>query len=194
MEITLEKIELVKDRTGSTYAEAKAALEAADGSVVDAIIALEEEINREHDKVDGASLKDSPLFAKLKEIVDKGNVSRIVVRRKDKEILNIPVNVGVVGAAVGLAAAKWVLLASVLATVGFGCVVEIIKADGDVVNVVDEESSKKVRDFAADTVEKVKEAIPVSINVEVKHDNFDKVVDADAEEIQSAPADDSPSE
>ena len=28
MEITLEKIELVKDRTGSTYAEAKAALEA----------------------------------------------------------------------------------------------------------------------------------------------------------------------
>ena len=27
MEITLEKIELVKDRTGSTYAEAKAALE-----------------------------------------------------------------------------------------------------------------------------------------------------------------------
>ena len=67
MEITLEKIELVKDRTGSTYAEAKAALEAADGSVVDAIIALEETMNKEHDKVDGGSLKDSPLFAKLKE-------------------------------------------------------------------------------------------------------------------------------
>ena len=39
MEITLEKIELVKDRTGCTYAEAKAALEASEGSVVDAIIA-----------------------------------------------------------------------------------------------------------------------------------------------------------
>ena len=36
MEITLEKIELVKDRTGVTYAEAKAALEEADGSVVNA--------------------------------------------------------------------------------------------------------------------------------------------------------------
>lgn len=45
MEITLEKIELVKDRTGVTYAEAKAALEEADGSVVDAIIAIEETIN-----------------------------------------------------------------------------------------------------------------------------------------------------
>jgi hypothetical protein len=50
MEITLEKIELVKDRTGSTYAEAKAALEAAEGSVVDAIIALEEEMNKELSK------------------------------------------------------------------------------------------------------------------------------------------------
>ena len=45
MEITLEKIELVKDRTGVTYAEAKQALEDADGSVVDAIIAIEETIN-----------------------------------------------------------------------------------------------------------------------------------------------------
>lgn len=40
MEITLEKIELVKDRTGVTYKEAKEALEAADGNVVDAIIAI----------------------------------------------------------------------------------------------------------------------------------------------------------
>ena len=45
MEITLEKIELVKDRTGVSYKEAKEALEAADGSVVDAIIAIEETIN-----------------------------------------------------------------------------------------------------------------------------------------------------
>ena len=126
---------------------------------------------------------------KVKELVKKGNVSRIVVKRKDTEILNIPVSVGVVGAAVGLAAAKWVLLASVLATVGFGCVVEIVKADGDIVNVVDEDSSKKVREFAADAVEKVKDAIPVSINVDIKHDEFDEIVDADAEEIQNAPAD-----
>ena len=45
MEITLEKIELVKDRTGVSYKEAKEALEAADGSVVDAIISIEENID-----------------------------------------------------------------------------------------------------------------------------------------------------
>ena len=45
MEITLEKIELVKDRTGVSYKEAKEALEEADGSVVDAIIDIEESID-----------------------------------------------------------------------------------------------------------------------------------------------------
>ncbi len=41
MEITLEKIELVKEKTGASYKEAKAALEETNGSVVDAIIKLE---------------------------------------------------------------------------------------------------------------------------------------------------------
>ena len=45
MEITLEKIELVKDRTGVGYKEAKDALEKTDGSVVDAIILIEETID-----------------------------------------------------------------------------------------------------------------------------------------------------
>ena len=64
MEITLEKIELVKDRTGVSYKEAKEALEAAEGSVVDAIINIEETIDEKgKNKViyliqgmDGASL------------------------------------------------------------------------------------------------------------------------------------------
>ena len=65
---------------------------------------------------------------KLKELVSKGNVSRIIVNRKGQQVLNIPVNVGVVGAVVGLAYAKWVMLAGVLATIGFGCTVEVIKS------------------------------------------------------------------
>ena len=47
MEITLEKIELVKDRTGVSYREAKSALEEANGSVVDAIILIEENMGTE---------------------------------------------------------------------------------------------------------------------------------------------------
>ena len=56
------------------------------------------------------------IIEKLKELVKKGNVSKIVVRRKGEVLLNVPVNVGVVGAVVGLAAAKWAVLAAVLGT------------------------------------------------------------------------------
>lgn len=118
---------------------------------------------------------------KLKELVSKGNVSRIIVNRKGQQVLNIPVNVGVVGAVVGLAYAKWVMLAGVLATIGFGCTVEVIKSDGGIVNVMDEESNRKVRGFASDAVEKVKENIPVSINVDVKRES--DVVDTEVEEV-----------
>ena len=121
------------------------------------------------------------VIEKIKELVKKGNVSRIIVCRKGQQVLNIPVSVGAVGAVVGLAAAKWVTLAAVLATIGLGCTVEVIKSDGGIVNVMDEESNQKVRNFAADAVEKVKENIPVSISVDIKRDG--DVVDAEVEEV-----------
>ena len=134
----------------------------------------------------------SSTMEKIKELVRKGNVSRIVVRRNGQSVLNIPVSVGVVGAVVGLTAAKWALLAAVIATIGFGCTVEIVNADGSVVNVMDEQSNKKVRDFAADTVEKVKENIPVSINVDVKRNaEFEEQVDETAP-VQDEPSEDKP--
>ena len=95
---------------------------------------------------------------KIKELVKKGNVSKIVVRRKGEVLLSIPVNVGVVGAVIGLTAAKWAVLAAVLGTVGFGCSVEIVKDDGEVVNVVTEEDSQKAKDTAAGVIQDVKEA------------------------------------
>ena len=103
----------------------------------------------------------------VKELIQEGSVSRVVVKKGKKELFGFPVSVGVIGAAVGLAWAKLPLLAAVLATIGYGCKVQVVKADGEVINVVDEKTGKKVRDFAAETVEKVKESIPVSISVDV---------------------------
>lgn len=131
MEITLEKIELVKDRTGSTYAEAKEALEAADGSVVDAIIAIEGKMNEEHDRVDGASLKDSPIFAKMKEIVDKGNVSRILITRNEKTIVNFPVTAGVIGAVL----VPWGAILGIVAALGAQCSIDFVDAEGKVIDI-----------------------------------------------------------
>ena len=116
----------------------------------------------------------------IKELVKEGNVARIVVKKGKKEVLSFPLTVGVAGAAIGLLWARLPLVAAVLGTLGSGCVVEVVKADGEVVNVVDEESGKKVRDFAAQTVEKVKENIPVSIKVDIQEEEA-KAADADAE-------------
>ncbi len=143
MEITLEKIELVKDRTGVTYKEAKEALEAADGNVVDAIIAIEETIDVKPGKK--LSAQGEELVAKMKEVVNKGNVSRILVRRDDETLINIPLNVGLLGTVV----APWGMIAGVVAAFGFKCKIEFVKDDGSVVDI-----SEKAADLYEDAKEK----------------------------------------
>ena len=98
------------------------------------------------------------ILDKVKELVRKGNVSKIVLRRKGEVIVSIPVNVGIVGAVVGITAAKWAILAAALATVGFGCSVEIVKDDGEIVNVVTEDDTAKAKDTATNFVDQVKDA------------------------------------
>lgn len=144
MEITLEKIELVKDRTGVTYAEAKEALENADGSVVDAIIAIEETVNTGQ-KGRGFGKKGEELFANLKALVKKGNVSKIQVRRDDELVLNVPVNAGLVGIVIAPLAA----VVAVVAAFGFKCSIEVVKDDGTIIDV-----SEAVNDAVGTVAEK----------------------------------------
>lgn len=131
MDINLEKIELVKERTGATYAEAKAALEKAEGSVVDAIIEVEEKMNQENDAVGGGSLKDSPIFAKMKEIVDKGNVTRILIRKGEKTIVNFPLTAGVIGAVL----VPWGAILGIVAALGTQCDIEFVDDKGAVIDI-----------------------------------------------------------
>jgi len=118
---------------------------------------------------------------KVKELVRKGNVSKIVVRRKGEVLVSIPVNVGVVGAAVGLFAAKWALLAAVLGTVGFGCTVEIVKDDGRIVDVVTEEDTQKAKDTAANMFQDVKDAAAKVVS-QVKEGYEEAVKDEQAQD------------
>ena len=133
------------------------------------------------------------IIEKIKGLVKKGNVSRIVIGKDGKELVNVPVNVGIVGGVVDLAAAKWVVIAAVLATVGFGCTVQVIREDGEVTDVLTEEQSAKTRAKAADFVEDVKERFNLDEVVEKATDavndvkdkfSFDEVVDATVEDIK----------
>ena len=164
MEITLEKIELVKDRTGVTYKEAKEALEAADGNVVDAIVAIEQSIDQGADG--NFRSQKAALIDKMKEIFKKGNVAKILVTRDGETLLNIPLNIGVIGTVV----APWGVIAATVAAFGFKCKIEFVKDDGSVIDLTEkagvfyedakEKSSDLYEDFkdkAPDVYEDIRE-------------------------------------
>ncbi len=156
MEITLEKIELVKDRTGVTYKEAKEALEGADGNVVDAIIAIEETIDQKSSKKIGA--QGEALIAKMKEVVKKGNISKILVTRDGDTIINIPLTVGVLGTVV----APWGMIAGVVAAFGFKCRIEFVKDDGSVIDITEKAGDiyEEAKEKGSDIYEDIKEKAP----------------------------------
>lgn len=153
MEITLEKIELVKDRTGVTYAEAKKALEDADGSVVDAIIAIEETVNS-GDKRRGFGEKGEALFTSLKNLVKKGNVARVQVKKDGDIVLNIPVNAGIVGICIAPLAS----VVAIVAAFGFKCVIEVAKTDGTIIDISDAvtDKARAAAEFGSDKFEDLK--------------------------------------
>ena len=129
MEITLEKIELVKDRTGVSYKEAKEALEFAGGNVVDAIIYIEENIDNEYSAKDKKTV--DKIVDTVKETVRKGNVTKIKIYHGDEVVLSLPVTFGAVGALLF----PWGAVASAVAAALTKCRVELIKEDGTVVDV-----------------------------------------------------------
>ena len=154
MEITLEKIELVKDRTGVGYKEAKEALEKTEGSVVDAIILIEDTID-ETTKEEGK--KNIEILNTIKEAVRKGNVSKIVIKKGDEVVMNLPVNIGIIGTVLF----PWAAIGGCIAALGTKCTIELLKEDGGVVNVTEKDKGSviydEVKDKSGDLFESAKD-------------------------------------
>ena len=152
MEITLEKIELVKDRTGVGYKEAKDALEKTDGSVVDAIILIEETID---DSAKETEKKNVQILDTIKEAVRKGNVSKIVIKKDGDIVMNLPVNIGIIGTVL----VPWAAIGGCIAALGTKCSIELVKEDGGVVNVSDKASKtfETVKDKGSVIYDEVKD-------------------------------------
>ncbi len=194
MEITLEKIELVKDRTGVSYKEAKEALEATDGSVVDAIIEIEESIDLKAKSRLGE--QSAVIVEKIKNAIRKGNVSKIIVRKGDEVMLNLPVSVSIIGSVL----APWAAVAGIIAVFGTKCTIELVKDNGEVVDISEiatdtfEDVVEKgaviadeVKEKGTDVFENVKSKANEAINKAVKKEGctnggFDEDVHADSDE------------
>jgi len=109
----LAKIDLLRERTGVGYKEAKDALDKAAGDVVQALIFIEEErINLDED----LEKKGKKIMFQVKEIIKKGNVNKIKLKKGDKTVFEFPVNVGVLGIA-GAAMSSTFALVAALGTV-----------------------------------------------------------------------------
>jgi len=122
-------IDSVVARTNATFQQAKEALEKTNGNVVDAIIYIEsaQKSSWQEELTD----KGNEIIKKVKEILKKGNVTRITVKKDDEVILNLPITAAAVGA----------IISAPLALIGLGgallskCTVEIQKEDGEVIKV-----------------------------------------------------------
>ena len=143
MDISLEKIDTIRERTGLSYKDAKEVLEKHDGNVVEALIDIEQNQGSWSENI---SNKGDVIIDKLKETLRKGNVTKITIKKDGEIIVNIPVTAGVIGALLAAPLAAFGLTAAVLAK----CSIEITKEDGEVVNI---------NSMAEKTVDKVKKAV-----------------------------------
>ena len=98
------------------------------------------------------------IVERVRELVRKGNIARILVKRGEETILNIPLNVGIVGTVLGAAAAPWALITTALLTLGFDCKIELERTDGEIIEIFSREVGAKAIDLGADIVEEVKDS------------------------------------
>lgn len=176
MEITLEKVDQVRERTGVSYAKAKEALENTNGSVLDAIILLESEMKNETstDEMKGNNGAETIEEFKLwiKDLINKGNVSRIKISKDEKVLVDVPVNAGIAAGIIGIIIPP-ILAFVVVAAVVTQVTIEITKSDGtvEVVNKYITKTVNDVKDKAAGFTEKVKEKFE-DINVDTNRSNM----------------------
>jgi len=143
MEITLENIDKIRERTGVSYKEAKEILEKHNGDVLEALIEIEEREERKNAWSENLSSKGEAILDSLKDVLRKGNVTKIVVRKDGETIVNLPITAGAIGAVLAWPAAALGLTAAVIAK----CDIEITKEDGEIINL---------NEMTEKTVDKVK--------------------------------------
>ncbi len=131
MEINLEKIDIIRERTGVSYREAKEVLEKYDGNVVEALIELEDKTGRNWTETMG--IAGNEVIEKLKAIIKKGNVTKIILKKDGEVLLNIPVTAG----AVGVVLSPLVSILGVSTALASRATIEIVKSNGEVVDLND---------------------------------------------------------
>ena len=97
-EVTLEKMDSLRERTGVSYSEAKSMLEKHNGNLIEALIDLENV--KKTSWTDEFSVRSGEVVEKVKEFIREGNVTLIRVKHENRTLVEIPVTFGAIGAVV----------------------------------------------------------------------------------------------
>ncbi|MDI6603639.1 DUF4342 domain-containing protein [Aceticella autotrophica] len=130
----LEKIDMIIERTGVSYKEAREALNECNGNVVDALVYLEE---NKKSWTENISVAGSEVLDKIKDIVKKGNVTKIRIKKDDEVILEIPVTAGAISA---LLIPQLTLVGVALAFVS-NCTIEVERPNKEI-TIIKEQKKK----------------------------------------------------
>ena len=168
--ITLEKVDMVRERTRVSYEKAKQALELCEGDVLEALIYIEKTegiLNDNNESFDDdeenkTQISIEELKVWFKQIIEKGNIARIKIKKDDIEIIDIPVNAGIAAGVVAIIIPP-ILAAGIIAAIATKITIEITNEDGSV-EIINKQVSKvasdvknKANDFADMVKNKVNE-------------------------------------
>ena len=127
--ITLEKLDILRERGDLSYQEAKELLELCDGDVIAALIELEH--RPKTSKTDAMftcfSGKTQDVLEKAKQLIQEGKVTRIRISHEGKVLTELPIAVGAISAVL---LPQLTLIAAIVAMFR-RCTIELVKKDSD---------------------------------------------------------------
>ncbi|SFU48481.1 protein of unknown function [Clostridium sp. DSM 8431] len=156
--ISLESVDEVIERTGVSYSKAKEALEYSNGDILDAVIYLENEEDKNGLNFEKTSETIDEFKVWLKEAIKKGNISRIKIKKDEKVIVDVPVNAGIAIAVMSIVMPA-ILAFGVIAAVTTKITIEITKTDGtvEVINKYIKDATENMKEKAEKVGETVRD-------------------------------------
>lgn len=156
MSVTLEKIEMLRERANITYAEAKEVLTKTNGDVLEALLLLENESKVKAGRTeffDCCTKNSKGVLGTVKKIINKGNNTKFVISKEGKVITDMPVTL----LAIITAAVPPITVVGVLAAMVTSHKISFVKSDGQGMKIND--TLNKVSTCVNDVSNKVVDAI-----------------------------------
>lgn len=130
--ITFEQIEKLRELADISFEEAKAILEKYDGDIIKATVELEKQGKvRNHNKFKKKSKQEKNFTTTLKDLFNKGQLTRFTIKRKEVVIVNLSINFMIILLIFGF----HIFVIGLVLSLFNGYKIKIIKEKGHVVEV-----------------------------------------------------------